>query len=39
MMEYVANREVRILPDAAAIAKRAAQKFAEAAVRRRVPSA
>jgi 6-phosphogluconolactonase len=31
MMEYVANREVRILPDATAIAKRAAQKFAEAA--------
>jgi 6-phosphogluconolactonase len=31
-MEYVANREVRILPDATASAKRAAQKFAEAAV-------
>jgi 6-phosphogluconolactonase len=31
MMEYVANREVRILPDGTAVAKRAAQKFAEAA--------
>jgi 6-phosphogluconolactonase len=31
MMEYVANREVRILPDGTAIAKRAAQKFVEAA--------
>jgi 6-phosphogluconolactonase len=32
MMEYVANREVRILSDATAIARRAAQKFVEAAV-------
>jgi 6-phosphogluconolactonase len=31
MMENVANSEVRILPDGATIAKRAAQKFVEAA--------